>query len=136
MPPLQIIPDAIDYKKMVDIYNLANVFVSPTRADAFNIPCIEAMACGLPTLTTNFGGQTDYVTEDNGWIVGGELTKVEHELMYEEISWLTPSIEELRTRMRYIHNNPEEVKQKSLKAIETAKHWTWDHSAQKIGELI
>ena len=65
LPRLNINVDNIDYDKMVELYNMGTVFVSPTRAEAYNLPCIEAMACGLPVITTNFGGQTDYVNKDN-----------------------------------------------------------------------
>ena len=40
------------------VYGAADVYVSPYRAEGFNLPVLEAMACGLPTLTTK-GGATD-----------------------------------------------------------------------------
>jgi len=56
---IKIITDNYEYKDLVNLYNQCDVFVSPTRAESFNIPCIEAMACGKPVITTDFGGQTD-----------------------------------------------------------------------------
>jgi len=135
-PKIRFITDNVPYNKMVEIYQMGNVFVSPTRAEAFNIPCIEAMACGLPVITTNFGGQTDYCNKENSWIISGKLTKVTWEMMYEEIKWLTPDLNELRKAMREAYSKPELVKQKRIKAIKTAKQYSWENGAKKICSLI
>jgi len=125
----------IPYNELINLYNKGNVFVSPTRAEAFNIPCIEAMACGLPVITTNFGGQTDFVNEKNGWIIGGKLTEVRHELMYEGIKWLTPDLEELKKAMRDA-TNPNLRQKKASEALKTARKHTWEQTANKIANLI
>lgn len=122
------------YEDLVKLYTSADVFVSPTRAESFNIPCIEAMACGLPVITTNFGGQTDFCDDQTGWVIGGELKPVEWEIMYEEVQWLTPDINELKQAMREAYG--ETRKEKGQKALERAKEFTWENSAKKIVNLI
>jgi glycosyltransferase involved in cell wall biosynthesis len=134
--PIHIDVGLYDYEKLPQLYNKATVFVSPTRAEAFNIPCLEAMGCGLPVITTNFGGQTDYVNDKNGWIVGGELTEIKHELQYEGTKWLTPDISELRNALRQALNKPDEVFSKGMRANLDAQSYTWDKSARLIRELI
>lgn len=42
------VPDA----DLVALYNLAAAFVYPSRYEGFGLPPIEAMACGLPTITS------------------------------------------------------------------------------------
>ena len=135
-PKIKINADLMDYNKLVDFYNQGNIFLAPTRAEAYNLGCIEAMACGLPVITTDFGGQTDYCNEENGWIISGELKEVENELMYEGIKWLTPDIQQLRKCMREAYENKELVKQKSENSIKTSQKNTWDHTAQLINSLI
>jgi len=124
------------YEELVKLYTSADVFVSPTRAESFNIPCIEAMACGLPVITTNFGGQTDFCDQTTGWVIGGELKPVEHEIMYEETKWLTPDISELKQAMREAYDAKTSRKEKGKKALERAKEFTWENSAKKIVNLI
>ncbi len=136
LPLLIINKDQLPYNKMIDLYNKCNVFVSPTRADGYNLPCIEAMACGLPVITTNFGGQTDYCSNKNGWIIGGKLEEVKHEVMYEGCQWLTPDIMELRKALREAYENKEIVKKKAKQALETARKNSWDSTARKIVDLI
>jgi glycosyltransferase involved in cell wall biosynthesis len=49
------------------LYTEADAFVLPTRAEGWGLPIIEALACGLPVITTNYSGQTEYLSS----IVGG-----------------------------------------------------------------
>lgn len=135
LPPIRISVDNISYEKLVELYNQANVLLMPTRAESFGIPGIEAMACGLPVITTNFGGQMDYCNESNSWIIGGEMTEIKHELAYEGVSWLTPSIPELRKVMRIAYDC-KDLPEKGQNALQTAHEFTWDKTAQKVKELI
>jgi glycosyltransferase involved in cell wall biosynthesis len=130
--PIQIILDNTPFNKLVDLYNKADVYVCATRAEAFNLPGLEAMACGLPTIQTDFGGQTDYMTFENSLFVTYKLDEVKEDIMYEGCSWATPSIIDLRKQMRYAFEHPVKIKQMSSQALEDSKNWTWDKSAEKV----
>ena len=51
--------------KMADLYRAADVYVAPYRAEGFNLPVLEAAACGVPVVCTS-GGPTDDFT-DPAW---------------------------------------------------------------------
>ena len=75
--PDDLIINNVNYNELNDIYNQGHVFVSTSLAEGFNLPCLEAMAAGLPVLTTSYGGQSDFVNNKNGWLLpSGELVKV------------------------------------------------------------
>ena len=40
---------------LLALYNLARVFVYPSLYEGFGLPCVEAMACGCPVVTSNRG---------------------------------------------------------------------------------
>ena len=136
LPLINIDIQNYPYNKLIDLYNKGTIFVSPTRAEAYNLPCIEAMACGLPVITTTFGGQTDYCSNETGWMIDGEFTEVKHELMYEGIKWLTPNITKLRSALRMAYMEPMNVIEKGKKALEAARLNSWDNTAKKIVDLI
>jgi glycosyltransferase involved in cell wall biosynthesis len=135
-PKIKIITEDYNLDELIKLYQNCDVFVSTTRAEAFNIPCIEAMACGKPVITTNFGGQTDFCNTNNGWIVDGELKLVEHEVMYEETKWLTPDIKLIRESMREAYEHPQFCREKGILARTTAEQFTWEKSAKKLINLI
>jgi glycosyltransferase involved in cell wall biosynthesis len=57
---------------LLGLYRDADIFVLPTRADCYSLVCMEALACGLPCVTTNVGGIADIIDEGNT----GHLLKV------------------------------------------------------------
>jgi len=57
--------DAFDYTKMNQIYNLMDVFFLSTSGEGFGVPIIEAMACGVPQLITDYTTTKELVI-DNG----------------------------------------------------------------------
>lgn len=43
-----------------NFYNSLDVFVSPSRLEGFYLPGLEAMACEIPVVATDSGGNRDY----------------------------------------------------------------------------
>ena len=46
--------DTFPYSEMLKVYNCMDVFLLPTSGEGFGIPIIEAMACGIPPLVTDY----------------------------------------------------------------------------------
>jgi glycosyltransferase involved in cell wall biosynthesis len=42
----------------------ADAYVSPYTAEGFNLPVLEAAACGLPVICTRGGSTDDFVSDD------------------------------------------------------------------------
>ena len=56
--------------------------------------------------------------------------------MYEGNQWSTPSILDLRKKIRYAFENQKEVEQKGKQALEDIKKLTWEKSAKKLLRTI
>ena len=63
---IKIISGALDINNMIALYNYANGFISPSRAEGWGLPLIEALACGLPCATVHYSGQTEYLSKIDG----------------------------------------------------------------------
>ena len=134
-PKLMISTANIDYKQMPMVYD-GDVFISPTMAEAFNIPPAESMAMGLPCIVTKFGGQVDFVNNKNGWLVKGKLVEVTWDKMYENVRWMRPDVKELRKIMRWCYEHPAEVKKKGQEALKSSVKMTWNNSAKLVLENL
>jgi glycosyltransferase involved in cell wall biosynthesis len=45
------------------VYNLSDLFVYPTRYEGFGFPVLEALACGVPVITTNVASLPEIIGE-------------------------------------------------------------------------
>ncbi|MDQ2746036.1 MAG: glycosyltransferase family 4 protein [Acidobacteriota bacterium] len=61
---------AVSLEERLKFYENADVFVLPTYGEAMSMSIIEAMAAGLPVVTTAVGGNPELIENGvNGWLV-------------------------------------------------------------------
>ena len=66
---LHYLPYVGSRETLVKYYNSADMFIFPTRKESFGLVVAEAMACGLPIVTTNARGVRYVVTDECGFKV-------------------------------------------------------------------
>lgn len=54
---------SLSNRKMALLYQSADAYVSPYLSEGFNLPVLEAAACGLPVICTGGGSTDEFVTE-------------------------------------------------------------------------
>ena len=59
--PVQFLGEVVD---MLRVYAAADIFILPTIYDPFSNACLEALACGLPVITTRSNGFSEII--ENG----------------------------------------------------------------------
>jgi glycosyltransferase involved in cell wall biosynthesis len=83
---IQFDSTTIDYDSLRSYYQIATLFVFPTREDSLGVVVLEALHSGLPVLATSVGGIPDMIKNgENGVLVEpdnpSELAKVISELL-------------------------------------------------------
>jgi glycosyltransferase involved in cell wall biosynthesis len=58
MASLRYMPENLSQAQIAALYQASDAYISPYRAEGFNLPVLEALACGIPALVTA-GGPTD-----------------------------------------------------------------------------
>src|SRR5688572_390416 len=56
--------NAATMDSIATFYQLADAYVSPYRGEGFNLPVLEASACGTPVICTEGGSTDDFMNED------------------------------------------------------------------------
>jgi len=135
IPKVTYIHESYTDKQLNELYNQCDVFVSPTRSEAFNLPCLESLACGKPVLTTAYGGQTDFIDNECGWLIDYDLVDAP-ETEYEEVKWANIKIEDLKKQLRWCFINQDICKAMKERCLSMSKCLTWDNCAKKIKELV
>ena len=127
------------------LYASANAFVLPTRGDAWSVPLMEAMAMGLPTVATGWGGHTAFMLPDNSHLLDYELLPVSDAArsegqglaMYQGLRWAEPDAAQLARTMRTLFENPEAGAQRGALARQhMAAHFTPQATAAQLGARI
>lgn len=127
-----------DYE-MPTLYRSTDCFILSTRGEGWGMPILEAMACGLPVIATNWSSQVDFFNEKNGYPVDVEsLIDAKAKCpYYEGFQWANPSEEHLIYQMRYVYEHQGEARIKGLNASDEARRlWTWDSAAKKIYDRL
>lgn len=117
------------------LYASADCFVLPARGEGWGMPILEAMACGLPVIATNWSAQTDFMTEQNAFPLQVERLIPANAKCpyYEGFEWAEPSYEHLRSLMRWVFENQQAASARGmLAAMDVRSNWTWSNTAAAI----
>jgi autotransporter strand-loop-strand O-heptosyltransferase len=125
-------PSRIDY---IDLLKSSNCFVSCARSEGWNLPLIEAMACGTPSIYSNCSGQLEFA-QGKGIPVDILGERPASDSSYNHFNetvgnYYEPDFKNLAEKMRFVVDSYEEVKKKSLKESEQIrKEFSWERVAE------
>jgi glycosyltransferase involved in cell wall biosynthesis len=105
---------------MADLYNTFDILAMPSNAEGFGLPLIEAQACGVPTIATDFTTMPELC--NSGWLIKPEAMYLSPLLSWQALA----SINSIQDRIAYAYNNRDEVIEKGKEAREFAKQYSWD----------
>jgi GT2 family glycosyltransferase len=121
------------------LYRSADCFVTASRGEGWDMPLMEAMACGLPAIATDWGAHHEFVHPGIAYplAVRGTVPAVAKCPYYEGFSWADPDPVHLRRLLREVYENQEEARRRGLAAAqEMAERWTWRNAARRIVERL
>lgn len=114
-----------------------DVYVSCARSEGWNLPLIEAMACGIPSIYSNWGGQLEFA-KDRGIpveIVGLRPAKLEYRDFPGE--YCEPDFHHLSQKLLDAYYNFQYYRRKALiEAEEIKEKFNWDYIAKIACEVL
>lgn len=122
----------------VEMLKDADVFLSCARGEGWNLPLIEAMACGIPSIYSDWGAQLEFA-KNKGIPVQIKKEVPASEAGKEYYSWMQnapgyfaePDFEDLSKKMRHAYEKFAVHKRKALDdSDEIRKVFTWERAAK------
>jgi len=106
----------VEHEKLPERYANADLFVFPSRRESFGLVLAEAMAAGLPVVSTKVGAIPEVVEDGEA----GILVQPDDPRKFAEA-------------VNTLLNNPEKMKTMGLKGRERVrKYFTWDKVAMRV----
>lgn len=110
---------ALPHSRLLDVMRQVDLFVFPSLAEGFGLVIGEAMACGLPVLTTVNTGGPELITDGReGWCVKAR------------------DIDALCERLEWAYHHRDKLEAMGSCARMKAEQWTWTHYRKRLTEEI
>lgn len=127
-------------EKLIEVYQKADCFVSPTRGEAFGLTILNAKACGLPVIVTRDmnSGHMDFCQDDSTLFID-TLGAAQGDPEFYCPGNYQPivSIDSLKKQMRYAFENKNNLSVSAFKNSEKIKEkFTWKKTAEKLANAI
>jgi GT2 family glycosyltransferase len=125
----------IPHYQLAALYRSADCFVSPSRGEGWGMPLLEAMACGLPAIATDWGGHTAVLDAEDAYPlrIRGTAPATSGSPYYRGASWADPDAEHLAHLLRHVFEHAEEARERGLRAAgRVARTLSWAHTARAI----
>lgn len=135
--PITVLGESCSSAELVALYRTAAMVVAPSRGEGFGLPLAEAMWLGVPVVTTNYSGQTDFCRPETAWLVDYRLAPSQAHVAGAFSLWAEPSVKHLAQQMRAALDQPELARERSVRARDfVAEHVTWRKVAKRVARAV
>lgn len=132
MPNMEIIRQRLSEEELVKLYQSSDVYLHPYRGGGFELCPLEALACGLPVVSTGWGCILDYCNIHNSYLanVVGEFRLFSKNHL-QNGSIAEPDEKHLRELLSFTIKNLKNCKEKALKTSKVIRRkYSWENSAK------
>jgi glycosyltransferase involved in cell wall biosynthesis len=135
IPNLAYIGEDYSFAEVVRLYQAADAYVSPYLAEGFNLPVLEAIACGLPVICTAGGPTDDFTRSEFAWRIDSQKTTMK---ISGEDRWIfNPNLEHLIHLMEQIIDRKDfrlQARNSGSQFIE--KGYTWARIVDRLIDVL
>lgn len=116
-----IIPDNLTEEGMRELVGGCDIYISLHRAEGLGLGMLEAMSMGKPVVATRFGGNLDFMNDNNSLLVDYKMVEVQKTFAdYREgYKWAEPDIDMAAKYLLKLSTNTELHDEISTKAKES-----------------
>lgn len=139
---IKLLPRVNTQAELRMIFNTVDFGVFPAHAEGWNLEPLELMACGVPSIVTNYSGHTEFCDVANSYLVEPDGMEKAHDGMdgrwfRGQGDWCTFKVDDLVDAMRAAHDAKQSGQTNKLDAcLETAKKFSWENTIKRIEEVL
>lgn len=122
------------------LYNSCDVVITMSHAECFWMPGLEAFAANKVVIAPRYGGQLDYMNDENSVLIDGKLIRADNRLQYWEPSpyaaVFDPDTNQAAAKLKdVIANYDDYLKKFSPKMQEILPDYSWKKVAERFVAL-
>lgn len=110
---------SVPHASLNDYYSRASVLVLPSLVEGFALVLLEAMACGIPIITTSSTAGPEIITDG----VEGFIIPIR-------------DVEVLKQKLEWCYRHPQELAVMGRAARRKAEQLTWERYRQQLGNQV
>ena len=119
------------------LYNACDIVITMAHAECFWMPGLEAFAANKIVMAPRYGGQLDYMNDDNSILIDGKIIRADNRMQYWEASSYAavfdPDVNQAAEKLRdVVANYSDYLKRFSPGMQEMAHKLTWENAAKQI----
>ncbi len=118
------ISENLNFNELRNIYSITDCYVSPYKAEGFNLTPLEAAACGTQIIVTSGGPTDDYFDECMGFQIESKERNLNNNI------YLSPNIDSLIEILNSVINKNDEKKEIRSKLVR--KNFSWENVVEKL----
>lgn len=124
-----------------ELYNACDIMFSLTHAECFFFPALEALAAKKVVIVPNYGGQLEFLNDNNAILIPGKTCNAPPQALYWEVkrgtTYFDADINIAADKMRDVVKNYDLIKSKLLNNVEEMLlNHTWNIISKKIEEYV
>lgn len=134
----------LPYHQLASFYRMGDCFVLPTHGEAWGLPIFEALACGIPVITTAYGAPNEVLRDENKKPFPGvhfldyNLGFARDKYHYlDGKKWASPNLIQLGDKMKDMWKNGAKYKEEALIGSQMVRDkFNWIEVCKPIAERL
>jgi glycosyltransferase involved in cell wall biosynthesis len=139
---IKLFPRQESQDQVANIMSMVDCGVFPARAEGWNLEVLELMACGVPSIVTNYAGHTEFCTDDNSFLLPIDEMEDAFDgkwfkpgMNANQGQWAIPNEDYLISYLQYTVLNQHVLTKRKENCIKSASNLAWSNCAKRLSDV-